>query len=700
MEANDLNKSSQEQMDLDSGKNPENMETRDINPDHTPDEKKSQPEVIEDENTNHKEKPPAPIGGETGQESTSQTIEPGSPTNDKTANEQATEHEEESDDTPHQEGNDTSDSGETTKQTGETSNQPEEIDYSVLSREDLLTHYHKLLNEYPAAVIKGQIETIRKEFERKSASELARLKQEFVASGEPKEAFTPPHDDLSDSMQNAIQKYRKKRDEERHQKEEEKQKNLAIKYEVIQGIKDLINRQESLHHTFDEFRALQQRWRETGPVPQGELHDMWENYHLHVENFYNYIKINKELRDLDLKKNYETKLELCEKAEQLLLEPSIVKAFRILQKYHNQWREAGPVLREKKEELWERFHETTVKINQKHQEHFENQKEKLQKNLESKEELCAKVEAILDENLKTPKEWEKSSKAIIEIQKIWKTIGFAPKKENQEIYMRFRTACDKFFDNKRDFFKQYKDEQQNNLQLKNELVEKAEALKESTDWKSTTDELIRIQQKWKETGPVPRKHSDDIWKQFRGACDHFFKRKSEFFSKKDENQEENLKLKEELIEELKNYEPGKNNEESFATLQEFQRRWSEIGFVPIKEKDRVNQEFRNLINARFDHLNMDESNKAFQKFRNKLENWQNDGQFNDRITQERNKIIGKLKQLENDIILWENNIGFFAKSKSSEALVRDFRHKIENGKENIKILNEKLDLIEELESER
>jgi hypothetical protein len=554
-----------------------------------------------------------------------------------------------------------------------------------------------LLNDYPPSLIKGHVEAIRKEFERKSATELAKLKEQFLASGEPAEAFTPPHDDLSDALQELIHDFRKKRDEEKSKIEEEKKKNLAAKYEVIEGIKDLVNQQESLHETFDKFRALQKRWREIGPVPANEVKDMWENYHLHVENFYNYIKINKELRDLDLKKNYETKLALCEKAENLLGEPSVVKAFKTLQKYHDQWRETGPVPRDKKEELWERFHEATVKINQKHQEYQEEQKQQLQKNLEAKKELCEKVEAVLEEDIKNPREWEKTSKSIIELQKLWKTIGFAPKKENQEIYQRFRRACDAFFDRKRDFFKRYKEEQQNNLKLKNELVQEAEALKDSTDWKNTTEELIRIQKKWKEIGPVPRKHSDAIWKRFRGACDHFFNRKSEYFSQKDDIEAGNLKKKEALIEELRQYEPGENNEESFKTLQDFQRRWSEIGFVPIKEKDRVNQEFRNLINARFDHLNLDENNKALQKFRNKLENWQNEGQFQERVNQERNKIISKLKQLENDIILWENNIGFFTKSKNSEALVRDFRNKIENGKRNIKLLNQKLDLIEEME---
>jgi hypothetical protein len=683
MEANDLNKSSQEQMNLDSGNTPENKKPEHPETDQQQSESREEkPEQVSNTETNNEEIKPEPANSEDSQKE-KETTE-GEPKPEPESNTDAEKDAKE-------------EKISSSSKSANDSKHPEEEDYSACSREDLLDRYRKLLNEYPASAIKGHVEAIRKEFERKSASELARLKEAFVASGEPAEAFTPPHDDLSDAMQDAIHDYRKKREEERTRQEEEKKKNLAAKYEVIEGIKDLINRQESLNHTFDEFRALQEKWREIGPVPQGEVHDMWENYHLHVENFYNYIKINKELRDLDLKKNYETKLALCDKAEQLLLEPFIVKAFKTLQKYHDQWRETGPVPRDKKDELWERFHEATVKINQKHQEHFEHLKEQLQKNLEAKQELCEKVEAILEQDLKTPKEWEKNSKAIIEIQQIWKTIGFAPKKDNQEIYLRFRTACDKFFDAKRDFFKHYKEEQQNNLQLKTELVQQAEALKDSTDWKNTTEELIRIQKKWKEIGPVPRKHSDAIWKKFRGACDQFFNRKSEFFSKKDEAQEENLKKKEALIEELKQYEPGDNNEESFAKLQDFQRRWSDIGFVPIKEKDRVNQEFRNLINARFDHLNMDEANKSLQKFRNKLENWKNEGQYDERIIQERNKIIGKLKQLENDITLWENNIGFFAKSKSSEALVRDFKNKIENGKRNIKTLNEKLDLIEQMD---
>ncbi len=573
---------------------------------------------------------------------------------------------------------------------------PQEVNYSAFSREELVARFQELINSKPLPLIKGHLEVIRSTFEGKTAREHAALKKKFMETGEAEENFAQPNDPLLATFSELLYDYRKKRDDERNRKEEEKKKNLIAKYEVIESIKDLVNRQESLNVTFQEFRDLQQKWRDIGPVPQKEMHDMWETYHLHVENFYNYTKINKELRDLDLKKNYETKVNLCEQAEKLLLEPTIVKAFKTLQKFHDQWRETGPVPRENKDELWARFKEITGKINQKHQEHFENIKKQFEKNLEDKRELCKQAEAFLENKFHNAREWEKASKAIIELQQVWKTIGFAPKKENTEVYHRFRKACDTFFSQKRDFFKQYKDSQAKNLELKTELCLEAEAMKDSKDWKTTTNEFIRIQKRWKEIGPVPRRSSDAIWKRFREACDHFFNEKSAFFNKKDETQEENLKMKEDLIEELKQYQPTANNDENFNNLQSFQSRWSQIGFVPFKDKDRLTKEFHELINAQFDKLNMDETNKSLQKYRSKLESWKGDRQFSDRIIQERNKTIGKLKVIENDISIWENNIGFFAKSKNSDALIRDFRNKIESGKRLIKTLNQRLDLLDEM----
>lgn len=570
----------------------------------------------------------------------------------------------------------------------------EPVDHIMLSKQELVKRLKYVLKDFPLENIKEEVEAIKSAFYKKHAAEVEDIKRKFVESGEREENFSAPVDTFEIDLKNLLKEFKARRAEFNKKFEEEKSNNLQAKLEVIEAIKELINKQESLNETFQHFRELQERWRNIGPIPQDKVQDMWETYNHTIENFYAYIKINKELRDLDLKKNMEAKINLCEKAEKLLLEPTIVKAFKTLQKQHEQWREIGPVPRENKEELWERFKTATSQINKRHQEYFESLKEQLHKNLEAKTELCEKAEALSELELHSPKEWEAKSKELIELQTVWKTIGFAPKKDNNKIYERFRSACDKFFNNKRQFFKGYKSEQQHNLQLKTELCIQAEALKESTDWKQTTDEYIKIQKHWKEIGPVPRKQSDAIWKRFRTACDAFFEHKSEFFSKKDESQEENLKLKEAIIEEVKAFEASDNAEENFHKLQDYQHRWNEIGHVPIKEKDRVNHDFRNLINKYFDSLNLNEFEKNVEKFRNKIENYKSANYADERLTQERNKIISKLKQLENDITLWENNIGFFAKSKKSEALVRDFMHKIETGKRNIKLLNKKLDMLE------
>jgi len=569
----------------------------------------------------------------------------------------------------------------------------EPVDHITLSKEKLVERLKNVLKEFPVDHIKEEVEAIKTAFYKKHKAEVEDLKRKFLESGETEQNFSPPIDAFEHELKELLHQFKERKAEFNRRIEEEKNKNYQAKLDVIQNIKDLINRQESLNDTFHEFRDLQQKWRDIGPVPQNKLHDLWESYNYNIESFYNYIKINKELRDLDLKKNLEAKIELCDKAEKLLLEPTIVKAFKTLQKYHDTWREIGPVPHEKKDELWARFKEATSLINKRHQEYFEELKDQLNKNLEAKTELCAKAEELSTLELHSPKEWEAKSKELIELQAIWKTIGFAPKKDNNQIYDRFRTACDQFFNHKREFFKEYKSEQHNNLQLKTELCIQAEGLKDNTDWKKTTDEFIRIQKKWKEIGPVPRKQSDVVWKRFRTACDAFFENKSHFFSHIDEEHDKNLALKEALIEEVKSYEVAENAEDNFKKLQDFQHRWSAIGHVPIKEKDRVNQDFRGLINKHFDNLNMDEYQKNIQKFRNRLENYKSDG-HNDKMTLERNKIINKLKLLENDITTWENNIGFFAKSKKSDALVRDFQHKIETGRNNIKLLNKKLDMLD------
>ena len=431
-------------------------------------------------------------------------------------------------------------------------------------------------------------------------------KKEFLKEGGNEEEFEPKENPYERDIKDLLKRYRQIRIDFNKKFEHEKEKNLELKYQIIEEIKGLINKEESINKTFNDFRDLQQQWREIGLVPQSKMKDLWENYHFHVENFYDYIKINKELRDLDLKKNLEMKIKLCEQAEELLLEPNIIKAFNSLQKFHERWREIGPVPRENKDDMWERFKASTAKINKKHQEYFEDRKTEQKKNLEAKKALCEKVEEINDLDLENHKEWDEKSREVVNLQKIWRTIGFAPRKDNNKIYDRFRKACDTFFDAKRDFYSKNKELQQNNLQMKIDLCVQAEALKDSTDWRKATQDFINIQKQWKEIGPVPRKQSDVIWKRFRAACDYFFDKKSEHFSNIDSEQVDNLKKKEQLIKEVENFKSTGDVNENLNILKDFQRRWTEIGHVPIKKKDEVQKQFREAINKLYDDLNLDE----------------------------------------------------------------------------------------------
>jgi len=391
------------------------------------------------------------------------------------------------------------------------------------------------------------------------------------------------------------------------------------------------------------------------------------------------------------------KIRLCEQAEELLLEPNILRAFNSLQKLHERWREIGPVPRENKDDLWDRFKASTSKINKKHQDYYEDRKTEQKKNLEAKRVLCEQVEEINELDLNTHKEWGEKSKEVINLQKVWRTIGFAPRKDNNKIYDRFRKACDTFFDAKREFYAKNKELQQNNLQMKIDLCVQAESLKDSTDWRKTTQDLINIQKQWKESGPVPRKQSEVIWKRFRAACDHFFNKKSEHFSNIDSEQVENLKLKEQLINEVQDFNPKDDADENLKALKDFQRRWTEIGHVPIKKKDIIQKNFREAINKLFDDLNLDESKRNLLKFRTKMASFSESSRGHNKMRFERDKYINKMKQLENDLILLDNNVGFFAKSKNAESLIEDVNRKIEQTKEKIEFLKEKIRVIDEMD---
>jgi hypothetical protein len=572
-------------------------------------------------------------------------------------------------------------------------------DYQDMEKEELLKVLEELIDSRTVQNIRDDVEAIKVSFYKRHKAEIEQRRKKFMQEGGDAEAFEPGEDQGEIRFKELYRKYRHSKAVHNRSQEQNKQANLEEKLSVIEDLKELVNRNEDINQTFPEFRKLQKRWHHIGMVPQQNLKDLWDTYHHYVETFYDHIKINKELRDLDLRKNLETKIELCEKAEELLISPNIINAFRQLQKYHDQWRETGPVPRDQKDAIWERFREVTHQINKKHQEHFDNQKESQRKNLETKALLCEKAEAINEIPFENFQQAEKLTKDMIALQRTWKTIGFAPKKDNTKIYQRFRSACDRFFAKKREFNIQNKEQLTDNLQKKLDLCVQAEALRESTDWKRASDELIELQNRWKEIGPVPRKHYDPVWKRFRAACDQFFNRKSEFFSTIDSKYDENLKKKLAIIEKIENFTFGPDLEANLNTLKEYQRDWVSIGFVPIREKDNIQKRYRAALDKHFEGLKMDDQKKNLVKYRHKLEGVKEKPTAFNKLRFEREKFLNKFKQLESDITLWENNIGFFAKSKSAEATINEFREKIEQGKKQMQVLEEKIKMIDNLDNE-
>ncbi len=557
-----------------------------------------------------------------------------------------------------------------------------------MTKSELVEYFAGLLEQKPIQTLRYNVEAVKVAFYKQHRAEVEEARKEYVLQHGSTEGFAAPTDADEIRLKEYFAIYRTKREEYMANLEEIKQENLKIKLQIIEELKALVATGETVGQTFQTFRELQQRWKETGIVPQANVKDIWETYNLHVENFYDFVKINKELRDLDLQRNLEAKTALCEAAEALAGEESVVVSFRKLQDLHEQWREIGPVAREQKEAIWERFKEASSRINRRHQEYFEGIKEEQKKNLALKAELCEKAEALSGEMLTTRKEWNKASDRLIEIQKVWKTIGFAPKKDNAKIYERFRQACDRFFELKRSFYEGIKTEMEHNLQLKIEICEAAEAIQESEQWKKSADELIELQRRWKKIGPVSRRHSDAVWKRFRAACDHFFARKSAHFAGVDAEHAANLEKKNALLAEIESFDIVGG---SIEDIKEFQRRWSEIGYVPIREKDALQKRYRAAIDKLFATLRGGDRERRAENFRNKISTMKGNG---NKLRNERDRLYNKLKQLESDIATLENNIGFFSRSKGAEALIRDVENKIERAKQEMADVIEKINLID------
>ena len=567
-------------------------------------------------------------------------------------------------------------------------------DLSNKSKQELVELFESLLETEPVQILRKSVEAIKIAFYKLHRAEVDAARRNFEAEAGEGAEFVPQVDALEVKLKDLFKLYRTRRDEYISNLDSIKEENLKTKLAIIEELKELVNSDEALNSTFAKFRELQQRWKDTGLVPQQKVKDVWETYNLHVENFYNFIKINKELRDLDLKKNYEQKMQLCEQAEALITEPSIVEAFHKLQKLHDEWRETGPVANEYKEALWERFKVASSRINKQHQEYFDAIKQEQMKNLELKSELCAKTEALVDHPYSSRKEWNKASERLIEIQKIWRTIGFAPKKDNTRIYERFRAACDRFFEAKRKFYEGVKSEMEHNLQLKQEICEAAEALQNSEDWKHATEELIALQAKWKQVGTVSRRYADQVWKRFRAACDNFFERKAKHFASIEDEHEVNLQKKLALIEQM---HAADIKAGGYDMIKDFQRRWSEIGYVPIKQKDAVQKKYKEAVDAMFGVLRGSERDRSMNRFKERLQGMKS--QSDKRMRSERERLYNKVRQMEQDIALLENNIGFFSKSKNADAMISEIRDKIAKAKQELQLTIEKIHLIDSYNAE-
>ena len=568
-------------------------------------------------------------------------------------------------------------------------------DLDGLNKLQLVEMLEELVQDSDVQNIKDKVAAIRLHFNKLNKEDMDNELDQFLQGGGEAESFQHVEDPIEQRFNAAFGIFKANRAKQNEDMEKQKVENLAKKQAILDELKEIIASDDSLKKTYDDFRALQDRWKEIGPVPAAENSNLWNNYHFLVEKFFDKVRIGRELRDLDMKKNLNAKIELCEKAEELLDEKSITKAFKALQKLHEDWKEVGPVPQDKKDEIWERFKAATDKINQIRREHYAQIEEEQTGNLEAKKALCEKAEELIAEDYTSVNAWQKKSDELSEIFGVWKTIGPASKKDNEEIWQRFRGTMDAFFAKKKEFFATLKDRQTENLERKTQLCIEAEALMESTDWKNATEQIKKLQEEWKTIGPVPKRHTDKIWKRFRAACDTFFNRKNEHFSGRRTEEEANLAAKKALIEEIKAFEIGPSRNENMEAIKAFQKRWIEIGYVPMKYKDAINKEYRELIDGFFDTMRKNQNEASTNEFREMMEGWRDDPNANDRVRRERNTLQTRIQKLRDEIAAMENNIGFFSNSKNSELMRAEYEKKINKAKEDLKVLEAKLKIAEE-----
>ena len=564
-----------------------------------------------------------------------------------------------------------------------------------LSKEEILDKLAVMVGS-TTEVSRGEIESLRQTFYRVRRAEIESLKKTFINGGGEEKDFVAPEDAAEDRLKDLLSAYKEKRAVIAAEEEREKAANYALKLQLIDQLKTLIESQDDFGKLYSQFKDIQQKWKDIKLIPQEHAGELWKSYQTYTEKFYDLIKINNQFRDYDFKKNLEQKTALCETVEKLQQESDVISAFHQLQKLHQQWREIGPVAKELRESLWARFKAASTVINKRHQEHFDLLKSKEQENLEAKTAICEEIEGIDFDALKTFKNWEDKSKEVIALQGRWKTIGFAPKKSNVQVFERFRAACDAFFNKKGAFLKSVKDEMERNLELKKSLCEKAEALKDSTDWKSTTEKMIALQKEWKATGAVARRHSDVIWKRFISACDYFFEQKNKSVSSRKGAEQTNLAAKNALIEKIENLDETLASDDALAELKNLMAEWNAIGHVPFNEKDKVYKAYHDAVDKQFDRLKVDQDDRRMQSFRSNLNDMTSGEHGKGKLLSEREKLMRMYDRMKSELHTYENNIGFLSvSSKGGGGLVKELERKIENLKKEMSLTIKKIDAIDE-----
>ena len=562
-----------------------------------------------------------------------------------------------------------------------------------LTKEEILAKLKEVVADVEN-VAKPEIDGLKQSFYKLHNAEQDAARKLFIENGGAAENFVPQTDCVEEEFKNIMSVIKEKRSALTAELEKQKEMNLQVKLSIIEELKELVESPDDANKSYTEFKKLQQQWNEVKLVPQAKVNELWKNYQLYVEKFYDLLKLNNEFREYDFKKNLEIKTHLCEAAEKLADEEDVVSAFHQLQKLHQEFRDTGPVAKELRDEIWARFKAASTTVNRRHQQHFEALKEVEQHNLDQKTVICEIIEAIDYKELTNFASWESKTQEVIALQNKWKTIGFAPQKMNVKIFERFRKACDEFFRKKGEFFKSLKEGMNENLEKKRALCEKAEALKDSTDWKATADELTKLQKEWKTIGPVAKKYSDAVWKRFISACDYFFEQKNKATSSQRSVEQENLEKKKAIIEKLNAIDDQMNTEEATQLVRDLMKEWNGVGHVPFKEKDRIYKQYHSQVDKLFERFNISASNKKLSNFKSTISSIQEGSP--QALYREREKLVRAFDNMKNELQTYENNLGFLTtSSKKGNSLLTEINRKVEKLKADIELVKEKIKVVDE-----